>query len=140
DLNERRNLDFGAGFQRRWLGATGRTVTVTAWLGVLRLEFYGNWQLSKQRVASVERNLHAHGLHKELCCVAELLLRQLDLREVGVIHDSVAGAVVVRVSHIATVNGSGLDLGAGTPSLVGYLAGNNILELAAHESWALARL
>src|SRR5699024_9925471 len=115
-------------------------VALQTWLRVLNLELNRDRKLSKKSVALIEGNLHAHVFLEELRGVAELFFRQLDLLVVGVIHDNVAGAVVVQVRHIATVNRSGFNLGACTPSLIGYLAGNNIFELAAHKSWALARL
>jgi hypothetical protein len=59
---------------------------------------------------------------------------------VSAVHEHEVGAVVVEVLHRALVDVGGLDLDAGVEGLVDDLAGQDVLQLGAHEGRPLAGL
>jgi hypothetical protein len=88
----------------------------------------------------VTGNLDRHVLEHEACTVADRRLVDRDLVVGVTVHEDVVAAVVVKVRHVASVDGGSLDLDAGVEGLVDDLARQHVLQLGSHESGALARL
>lgn len=85
-------------------------------------------------------HLARHGLHEEVAAVAQhRLVHRLGLERLHV-HELVRGAVVVRELHLDLHDGRLLHRLAGTEGLLLRRAVQQVLELGAHESRALAGL
>src|SRR5699024_636493 len=95
---------------------------------------------TKEGSTVLEGHMDAHVLQEETASITEGVEGELELLEGLVIHEDVGAAIVVQVGHVTTVDGGGLNLDTGVPGLVDGLAGDDVLELGAHEGWALARL
>ena len=139
-LEEQRDVDRRAGLEGRRLGAAGGAVALQARLGVGDLEDDRGRQLDVEHRAVVGGDLGVLVLQEVVRGVADRRLGDVDLVVGVAVHEDVVGAVLVEVLHVATVDVRGLDLDAGVEGLVDDLAGQDVLELGAHERRALAGL
>src|SRR4051794_21285855 len=138
--DEQRHLDGGAGLESGRLVAAGGTVALNAWLRV------GDRQLDRDRELDVEHGVlvpshgRRHVLEQIVLRAGDRLAGHVDLVVGLAVHEDVVGAVLVEVLHLALVDDSDIDLGAGVEGAVDDLAGQQVLELGADERATLARL
>ena len=115
-------------------------VALQARLGVGDLQLDGRGHVDVERVAIVQSDGGDLVLQKVVLGLADHVLAEVEL-VVGVgVHEHVRLAVVVQVLHLATVDLRGLHLRVRIEGAVDDLAAEHVLELAAHDSVALAGL
>ena len=88
----------------------------------------------------MEGNDDVLALEHEISRLANGLRRHVGLLIGLEVHEDIALAVLVRVLHITTVNGGGLHLETGVEGLINSFAGQDVLDLGAHEGGPLTRL
>src|SRR5690242_19291718 len=137
-LEEQRDVDRRAGLEGRRLGAAGRAVALQARLGVGDLEDDRRGQLDVEHAAVVGGDLGGLVLEEVVRDAADGGLGDVDLVVGVAVHEDEIAAVLVQVLHVATVDVRGLDLDARVERPVDDLAGQDVLELGAHERRALA--
>src|SRR6267154_580215 len=90
-------------------------------------------QLDADRLVVVEHDLDV-GVGQEVAVLAlEHVFGQGQLLVILLVHEYVAGAVVVQILHLARIDESTLDLVLGADALVGLGAGLDVLHLDLHE-------
>src|SRR5690348_1489084 len=138
--DEQRHLDGGAGLEGGRLGAAGGPVALDAGVGLADGELDRGRQVDVQGGAVVER--HRDGLLLEQVTGRVTDHRRGNPRLVVVlhVHEDEVGALAVQVLHLAPVDIGHVHLDAGVEGAVDDLARHDVLQLAAHEGAALARL
>src|SRR5947208_2129780 len=125
-VDERRDVDDEAGFERRRLDLRARGRALDAGHRFLDDEIYGRRQLDADRLHVVE--LHTDdGVRNEVVLrVAHRFVRNVDLLVGRRVHEVVMVAVVVQILHLALVERRALDVLLGSELLIGQRAGPDI--------------
>ena len=140
DVNEERNLDNSAGLERSGLGGAGRGVALEARLGVGDLEHDEHRGLDSEDVALVGDDLAHFVLFDELEAVAELVSVDRELLKGLHVHEIIEIAIIVEILHLLALNDRVLEFIGWVEGALSDRARDDILELGADESGALARL
>src|SRR5262245_13304580 len=138
-VEEERNLDHGAGLERRRLRAASGCVAADAGIRLGDLQLDEVRQLDGDGVAVDEEDLDLGVLLEEVACLADVLRRERDLG-IGVEVHEVVGVVLVGVLHAFLVEIDQLDLLTRAEGVVDDAPEFHVLQLGPHEGAPLAGL
>ena len=138
-IDEERDRDLGAGLNNGGLSGAGGGVALETGFGVGDGKLHEKRRLNGKNITLVRADLDHLVLLDELQLVADLILIKRDLL-IGIqIHEIEKVSVRVQVLHVLAVNTGFLKLLGGTERFLDDAAADDILQLGADESSALAR-
>ena len=139
-FDEERNLDLSACLEGGWLGGVGSGIALEAGVGLGDLQLNEVGRLYAKDIALVGQHLAGHIFGDKLEVVAQSALIDGELLICFGIHEIIQTTILIKILHILALDKSGGELSRGIECGFCHCSCNNVAQLGADESRALAGL